>query len=117
MAFLPNLDAVLQKRAEAKDYPDIYAILRHGVDLQSILAAAATIYGRKFNPLITLKALSYFDDVPALSAEVRSYLTRAVASVDHNPTLRPFGETIKKRDEGPSRNAGPTSRCRARGLV
>lgn len=77
--------AVLQKRAEAKDYLDIYAILRHGVGLQSILAAGAAIYGRRFNPLITLKALSYFDDVPALSAEVRSYLMYAVASVDTTP--------------------------------
>ena len=74
--------AVVQKRAEVKDYLDIYAILQHGVDLPAILAAAAVIYGRKFNPLITLKALSYFDDVPALPAEARTLLLRAVESVD-----------------------------------
>jgi hypothetical protein len=56
--------AVLQKRAEAKDYLDIHAILQQAIDLPTILAAGAVIYGRKFNPLITLKALSYFDDVP-----------------------------------------------------
>ena len=83
--------AVLQKRAEVKDYLDIYAILCHGTNLQAILGAGAAIYGRRFNPLITLKALSYFDDVPALAPDVRSYLTRAVASVDTTPYPGPSG--------------------------
>ena len=74
--------AVLQKRAEAKDYLDLHAILQHGIDLMAILKAAAVIYGRKFNPLITLKALSYFDDVPTIPVDVRDQLTRAVQSVD-----------------------------------
>jgi hypothetical protein len=29
-----------------------------------VLAAGAVVYGRSFNPMITLKALSYFEDVP-----------------------------------------------------
>jgi hypothetical protein len=51
--------AVLQKRAEVKDYLDVHAILQRGLDLPTILAAGVVIYGgiygRKFNPLITLK--------------------------------------------------------------
>lgn len=81
--------AVVQKRAEAKDYIDIDALLTHGVDLPTALSAGQIIYGRSFNPLVTLKALSYFDDVPTLSAEIRNRLSEAVAAVDpsHLPPL------------------------------
>jgi Nucleotidyl transferase AbiEii toxin, Type IV TA system len=74
--------AVIQKRAEVKDYLDIYAILCHGVDLPTILAAGTIVYGRKFNPLITLKALSFFDDVPTLPKDVRAQLIHAVETTD-----------------------------------
>jgi hypothetical protein len=74
--------AVVQKRAEAKDYLDIDALLRHGVDLPTALAAGSVVYGRSFNPLITLKAIGFFDDVPMLSAEVRERLSAAVEAVD-----------------------------------
>lgn len=86
--------AVIQKRAEARDYLDIDALLRHGMDLPIALAAGAAIYGRKFNPLITLKALSYFDDVPLLPEEVRARLARAVQAVDVTklPVLTPYAK-------------------------
>lgn len=74
--------AVVQKRAEVKDYLDIDALLRHGIDLPTIFAAGAVVYGRQFNPLVTVKALSYFDDLLGLPAEVRTRLTAAVAAVD-----------------------------------
>lgn len=74
--------AVVQRRAEAKDYLDIDALLRHGVDLPTALAAGSVVYGRRFNPLITLKALSFFDDVPMLPAEVKERLSAAVEAVD-----------------------------------
>jgi hypothetical protein len=74
--------AVVQKRAEVKDYLDIDALLHHGVDLSTALAAGSVVYGRSFNPLITLKALSFFDDVPMLSGEVRERLSAAVEGVD-----------------------------------
>jgi hypothetical protein len=84
--------AVVQKRAEAKDYIDIDALLTHGIDLPTMLAAGLAIYGHTFNPLITLKALSYFDDVPVLSKEIRARLSAAVASVNvaKLPVLRPL---------------------------
>lgn len=74
--------AVVQQRAEAKDYLDIDALLQHGIDLPHALAAGRVVYGRSFNPMITLKALSFFDDVPTLSAEVRERLSAAVVAVD-----------------------------------
>jgi hypothetical protein len=54
------------------------------VALQDALAAARSIYGRSFNPLVTLKALSYFGDgnLPSLPVEVRQRLARAVKAVD-----------------------------------
>jgi hypothetical protein len=72
----------VQQRAQARDYVDIDALIRHGIDLPRMLAAANVIYGRSFNPLITLKALSYFDDVPSLPEEVQERLRAAVAAVD-----------------------------------
>lgn len=86
--------AVVQKRADVKDYLDVYAILNEGVDLPTVLAAAGAVYGPRFNPLITLKALSYFDDVPTLPVEVRRRLARAVEAVDvtNLPVLAPYAK-------------------------
>ena len=94
---------VVQKRAEAKDYMDMDAILRHGVDLSTALAAGKVVYGRSFNPLITLKALSYFDDVPTLPVEVRKRLSAAVEAVDPTrlPVLTPWRERPETNGQTP----------------
>jgi hypothetical protein len=83
--------AVVQKRAEVKDYLDMDAVLRHGVDLPLALAAGRVVYGSGFNPLITLKALSYYDDLPTLPNNVRARLRAAVEAVDvaKLPSLTP----------------------------
>jgi hypothetical protein len=59
-----------------------------------MLSAGSVVYGRKFNPLITLKALSYFDDVPMLPGEARARLARAVEAVDvaKLPVLTPYSQ-------------------------
>jgi len=90
--------AVVQKRAEVKDYLDIDALVQHGVDLPTALASGSVVYGRSFNPMITLKALSFFDDLPTLPADVRKRLTVAVDSVDPAslPILTPYA---KRKDE------------------
>ena len=77
--------AVVQQRAEAKDYWDIDALLQDGrVDLPAALASALTIYGPSFNPQITLKALSFFGDgnLSRLSQAVQDRLARAAREVD-----------------------------------
>ncbi|MEO8716008.1 MAG: nucleotidyl transferase AbiEii/AbiGii toxin family protein [Acetobacteraceae bacterium] len=77
--------SVVQMRAEAKDYLDIDAILTDGrIDLPAALAAARAIYGQQFNPLATLKALSYFadGDLDRLSRPVRDRLAHAAGAVD-----------------------------------
>ena len=77
--------SVVQMRAEAKGYIDIGAILAEGgIDLPAALASARAIYGSQFNPQITLKALSYFDDgdLPRLPRALKDRLARAVSAVD-----------------------------------
>ena len=74
--------AVVQKRAEVKDYLDIDALIQHGVSLSIALAAGSVVYGRRFNPLITLKALSFFDDVEGLPLDVRNRLSASVGAVE-----------------------------------
>jgi len=87
--------SVVQRRAEARDYLDIHAILETGlVDLPGALAAAKLIYGRQFNPQISLKALSYFDDgtLPRLGLHVRNRLATAAGAVDlgNLPQFTPY---------------------------
>jgi hypothetical protein len=91
--------AVVQQRAQARDYLDVDALIRHGVDLATILAAGAIVYGRSFNPLITLKALSYFGDVPTVPEEVRERLRAAGEAVD--PTRLPRLTPHRRRDDAP----------------
>lgn len=84
---------IVQKRAEAKDYLDLDALVRNGIDLSTALAAARVIYGPSFNPLATLKALAYFGDVSGIFRDVQERLGKAVARVDVNgipsiPALR-----------------------------
>lgn len=77
--------AVVQKRAEAKDYVDLDAIIENTeIDLPTALSAARLLYGPSFNPELTLKSLSYFGDgsLPTLTTEVRERLIKAVAAVD-----------------------------------
>jgi len=77
--------SVVQMRAEAKDYIDIDAMLLDGrIDLPTMLACARAIYGSQFNPQVTLKALSFFDDgdLRRLPQDLRERLARAIRSVD-----------------------------------
>ena len=77
--------AVVQQRAEAKDYFDIDALLQDGrIDLPTALVSAQGIYGPTFNPQITLKALSFFGDgnLSRLAHAVQDRLARAAREVD-----------------------------------
>jgi hypothetical protein len=76
--------AVVQERAEAKDYLDVDRLLIEGVSLPRALGAARAVYGPRFNLLLTLKALSYFGDgdLATLPALVRDRLSAAAHAVD-----------------------------------
>jgi hypothetical protein len=84
--------SVVQMRAEAKDYIDIDVLITAGkVDLPLALSAAQQLYGSTFNPQITLKALSYFDDgdLRQLSEDMKLRLATAAREVDldHLPSI------------------------------
>jgi hypothetical protein len=73
----------IQQRAEVKDYRDLDAAIGSGISLAEGLAAAVAIYGKAFNSLATLKALTYFKDgnLPSLSGEIQERLLRAVTMI------------------------------------
>lgn len=72
---------MIQKRAASRDYLDMDVLLNEGqLDLAVILRSARQVYGNVFNPHITLKAMSYFDDgdLTTLADDVRARLQEAV---------------------------------------
>jgi hypothetical protein len=91
---------VVYQRAEPKDYFDIHALLTQAkIPLATMLASARAIYGEEFNPLISLKAMAYHDDVTlsALPEGIRRDLIAAVRQVDASnlPLLNP----VRPRDK------------------
>lgn len=77
--------AVVQQRAQAKDYIDIDALITQGrIALATQLAAARAAYGAQFAPTPTLKALTFFadGDLPALPEDLKHRLAAAAAAVD-----------------------------------
>lgn len=98
--------SVVQQRAEAKDYTDIDAILRDGrIDLPTALASAQAIYGPQFNPQITLKALSFFNEgnLRRLPKATKDRLAKAAREVDLD-RLPTIGRAAQPRE----RNGGPS---------
>jgi len=73
---------VVQVRAERKDYLDLATLMAHGISLPAALGAAQALYP-DFAPLVTLKAVSYFDDgdLFELPGEVKNRLAEAASEV------------------------------------
>jgi Nucleotidyl transferase AbiEii toxin, Type IV TA system len=93
--------AIVTQRAELRDYIDVHALLTTAhIPLVDMLAAAAIIYGAQFNPLLSLKALAYFDDLAltGLPTAVRQDLIGAVTATD--PRHLPILPAITRRAEG-----------------
>ena len=63
---------------------DIDALLQAGVRLRDALGAAIAVYGDAFNPLLSVKALTYYaeGDLGTVPEAVRARLTAAAAAVD-----------------------------------
>lgn len=92
--------AVVTQRAEVRDYVDIHALLtKTKISLPEMLAAGAIIYGAEFNPLLSLKALSYHEDLaPAeLAPDIRRDLIDAVKHTD--PEKLPVLSAIRLREK------------------
>lgn len=69
----------IQQRAEAKDYLDLAAALASGIELAEALGAARAVYGKVFNAIAALKALTYFEDgnLASLPGDVKERLRTA----------------------------------------
>lgn len=91
--------SVVQVRAEAKDYRDVLALLEAGVSLSDMLGAAGALYPEQFNPLITLKALSYFrdGDLGELTAREQEALTAAVRTIGPIPKINRVSDRLAAR--------------------
>jgi hypothetical protein len=92
--------AVVTQRAELRDYIDVHTLLtRANIPLADMLASAAIIYGTQFSPLLSLKALAYFDDsaLAELPTDVRHDILIAVRATD--PQSLPVLTAVKKRAE------------------
>jgi hypothetical protein len=76
--------AVVLKRAELKDYMDIAAICRFGLNLSDGLGYAKALYTNQFSEVFSLKALTFFSDgnLSKLNEEDCSTLIAAVNSVN-----------------------------------
>lgn len=75
--------ATVPQRNEVKDYLDIYSLITtEHLKLAEGIACARAIYGRQYNPVLTLQALSFFDDLnDPVSEDIKSGLYAAVRSV------------------------------------
>ena len=88
--------AVISQRAEVKDYIDIYTIINNSnLTLEYGLGAAKAIYGRQYNAIITLKALSCFQDgnVMTLPEKIKNALSGMVkeCNLANIPEILPMG--------------------------
>lgn len=74
---------VILVRAEPKDYCDIYTLLKAGITLPEALGAAKALYP-EFNPVLSLKALTYYGEptLATVPTDVREYLTEESAKVE-----------------------------------
>jgi hypothetical protein len=94
----------IAQRSETKDYLDIRALLtKTSLTLPEGLAAARAIYGRQYDPLTTLQALSYFADLnEPLDETTKANLLSAVraVSLQELPTMSASSE-ISTRSEAP----------------
>lgn len=77
----------IQQRAEAKDYRDLAAALDAGIGLAEALAAATAIFGKRFNAMAALKALTYFADgnLPTLPQMIQRRLCRSAEALPLQP--------------------------------
>lgn len=78
---------VILDRVERRDYDDLAAMIRAAMDLPRGLAIAAKMFPN-LNPMVSLKALSYHDDVPGLSSKARRLLVNAAKEVKDLPTVQ-----------------------------
>jgi hypothetical protein len=96
--------AVVQQRAEAKDYLDLIALLENGISLPMAVAAAQALYREQYNPIVTLKALTYFEDgdLPTLSRSQRERLSTVASERLVVPVIKRLADTLSPCGKAPA---------------
>ena len=81
----------LLDRAEQKDYRDIAALLDTGLTMEEMLGCARAIFGPAFDPLVALKAVTYFEDgdVGDLPGTMKEQLMAAAIGVRSIASIPP----------------------------
>jgi hypothetical protein len=82
---------VILQRAESKDYLDLLAIFKSGINLSQAMAAARALYGEQYNPMLTVKSLTYFGDgdLYKLTPAQQKQLTQIASEQDFKlPTIQ-----------------------------
>lgn len=87
---------VLLQRVEAKDYRDVAAMLKAGIDLARGLAIAKAMFGNAFQPSESLKALTWFEggDLHLLADDERRVLIEAASVVRQLPPVGKLAERL-----------------------
>lgn len=88
--------AALVNRVELKDYLDVVALLRHGVEMSYMLACAEAVYHGEFPVAACLKSLVWFDEpaLAGLSGEERRLLEKSALAVAGIPAVQLSGRRI-----------------------
>ncbi len=63
-------------RGSYKDYIDIASGLENGYKLEKLVKNTKKLYGKQFNPAISLKSLSYFDDIKNIDDKTKKVITK-----------------------------------------
>jgi hypothetical protein len=91
LIFLGNndQDKVILQQIESKDYRDIAALIEAAVSLPRALAAARKMYGKQFQPIECLKAMTYFEggDLDSLTQTEKKILIQAAGNVRDLPEV------------------------------
>ena len=88
---------VLLQRVETKDYQDIAAMLRAGVSLERGLAIAREMFGTRFQPSESLKAMTWFEggDLDQLGDDDKATLIKFSSSVGKLPIVIKTGDRLQ----------------------
>lgn len=90
--FATKLKVIIQ-RPSTKDYLDIIRLIKSDESLFKALGAASVFFGTDFSPMISLRALSYLDDLePPLSRSDASFLVQQVSNTLISLNIKELGQ-------------------------
>lgn len=88
--------AALVNRLEVKDYIDVAALVREGMEMEEMLGCANAVYRGEFPVTTCLKSLTWFEpkELDSLPVKDRKVLEKASLRVKRIPEIEPIGFSI-----------------------